>query len=58
MKKTDFVRIQRKRGYTVEELGNVVFLSQGNYHATWFFLPDGSQDPDNPPTWRLDRSTK
>lgn len=58
MTKEKFILIQRKRGYQVEELGNIVFLTMDNYHAMWFFLPDGSEDPDNPPTWYLDRPTK
>lgn len=58
MTKEKFIRIQRKRGYQVEELGNIISLTMDNYHAMWFFLPDGSEDPDKPPVWHLDRPKK
>lgn len=56
MTKEKFIRIQKSRGYQVEELGKMVIISFDNYRATWFFNADGSVDESNPPIWHLDRS--
>lgn len=59
MTREKFVRIQKSRGYKVEELGKMVILrmndSRSNYTAIWFFNADGSVDETNPPTWRVSR---
>ena len=56
MTREKFIRIQKSRGYQVEELGKMVIISLDNYRATWFFNADGSVDKNNPPIWHLDRS--
>jgi len=56
MTREKFIRIQKSRGYQVEELGKMVIISLDNYRATWFFNADGSVDESNPPIWHLDRS--
>ncbi len=56
MTKERLIKIQTRRGYEVEDLGRVVFFRMNRYTATWFFLPDGSVDESNPPTWRLERA--
>lgn len=55
MTRERFIRIQKTRGYKVEELGRMVIISLDNYRATWFFNVDGSLDESNPPIWHLDR---
>ena len=44
MTREKFIRIQKSRGYQVEELGKMVIISLDNYRATWFFNADGSVD--------------
>ncbi len=56
MTKEKFIRIQRNRGYQIEDLGKMVIISLDNYKATWFFNTDGSVDENNPPAWHVDRS--
>ena len=56
MTREKFIRIQKSRGYQVEELGKMVIISLDNYRATWFFNADGLVDENNPPIWHLDRS--
>ena len=55
MTKEKFIRIQKARGYEIEDLGKVVLVRSGKYTATWFFNYDGSVDEKKPPVWKLDR---
>lgn len=56
MTREKFIRIQKIRGYQVEELGRMVIITKDNYSATWFFTPEGTIDETMPPVWKLDRS--
>ena len=53
MTKEKFIKAMTKRGYEIEELGNVVILRDGNYSAMWFFNADGTIDKDNKPIWSI-----
>lgn len=55
MTREKLIRIQKSRGYAVEELGRMVIFRLDNYTAIWFFNADGTVDESNPPTWSLKR---
>ena len=55
MTKDKFIRIHENRGYHVEEVGRMVFLTMGNYTAIWFFNEDGTLDENNKPFWKLEK---
>ena len=55
MTKDKFIRIHENRGYHVEKVGRMVFLTMGNYTAIWFFNEDGTLDENNKPFWKLEK---
>ena len=59
MTRERFIRIQKTRGYKVEDLGKMVILRSGNYTAIWFFTsaaPDAEVDKNRPMHWTIKRS--
>ena len=57
MTRERFCEIQSRRGYEVENLGNITFLRHHKggveYTAMWFWLADGTLDKSHEPTWSI-----
>jgi len=62
MTKEKFIRIQKQRGYEVEEMGKTVTLrmddEESEYTAIWFFNENGSIDENHKPVWSLKKHNR
>ena len=54
MTRERFEEAMRRRGYQVERMGLITIVSCEGYVASYFYLKDGTRDPENPPQWHID----
>ena len=59
MTRDRFCAIQASRGYTVENVGLVTFLTYEDdteiYTAMWFWNADGTRNTNLRPSWNIER---